>query len=85
VDECKPLPSGRYAVGRLGAGAGREGGAAGEGGEGGDEEAPGDVSRVILCEPLDNGDMVFMFGLTRTVLRDGSILYRFPSGRQLRK
>ena len=73
------LPSGHYVVGRLGAGAGREGG------EGGDEEALGDVSRVIICEPLENGNLVFMFGLTRTVLRDGSILYRFPSGRQLGK
>jgi hypothetical protein len=26
---------------------------------------------------------VFMFGLTRTVLADGSVLYRFPSGETL--
>jgi hypothetical protein len=69
----KQLPSGEFVVG--------------------DEEAlenegfPGDrvgeQTTIILAEARADGTNVFMFGLTRTVLRDGSILYRFPSGETL--
>ena len=48
-----------------------------------DEEKPGDTTTIIMCDPQDDGSNVFMFGLTRTVLDDGSILYRFPSGEAL--
>ena len=48
-----------------------------------EEEKPGDTTTIIMCDPQDDGTKVFMFGLTRTVLDDGSILYRFPSGEAL--
>jgi hypothetical protein len=48
-----------------------------------EEEKPGDTTTIIMCDPQDDGTNVFMFGLTRTVLDDGSILYRFPSGEAL--
>ena len=48
-----------------------------------DAEKPGDTTTIIMCDPQDDGTNVFMFGLTRTVLDDGSILYRFPSGEAL--
>ena len=37
----------------------------------------------MRCEPQADGTNVFMFGLTRTVLSDGSVLYRFPDGEAL--
>ena len=48
-----------------------------------DDYQAGDVSTIIMCDPQEDGSSVFMFGLTRTVLPDGSVLYRFPSGREL--
>ena len=48
-----------------------------------EEEKPGDTTTIIMCDPQDDGTKVFMFGLTRTALDDGSILYRFPSGEAL--
>lgn len=70
----RQLPSGEMVVGP-------EAGL--EGGEEEEEEQPGDSSTIIMCDPMEDGSSMFMFGLTRTVLSDGSILYRFPSGREL--
>ena len=51
------------------------------------ESVPGDrvgeETTIILAEKQPDGTNVFMFGLTRTVLADGSVLYRFPSGETL--
>ena len=52
-----------------------------------EESAPGDrvgeETTIILAEKQPDGTNVFMFGLTRTVLADGSVLYCFPSGETL--
>ena len=71
-NNLKQLPSGEYVVGE-------------EEEEG--ESVPGDrvgeETTIILAEKQPDGTNVFMFGLTRTVLSDGSVLYRFPSGETL--
>lgn len=69
-NNLKQLPSGEYVVG-----------------DDEDEDVVGDrvgeTTTIIMCEPQEDGTNVFMFGLTRTVLSDGSVLYRFPSGETL--
>jgi hypothetical protein len=71
-NNLKQLPSGEYVVSE-------------EEEEG--ESVPGDrvgeETTIILAEKQPDGTNVFMFGLTRTVLADGSVLYRFPSGETL--
>jgi hypothetical protein len=71
-NNLKQLPSGEYVVSE-------------EEEEG--ESVPGDrvgeETTIILAEKQPDGTNVFMFGLTRTVLSDGSVLYRFPSGETL--
>ena len=62
-----------------------EGGKEGMEVEGAVGSRPGDESTIIICEAMPDGTKVFMFGLTRTVLPDGSVLYRFPSGNELGK
>jgi hypothetical protein len=70
----KQLPSGEYVVGTTGDG---------------DESTKvpgdnvGDETTIILAEEQSDGSNVFFFGLTRTVLADGSVLYKFPSGETL--
>ena len=68
-NNIKQLPSGEYVVGDE------------------DDDVVGDrvgeTTTIIMCEPQEDGTNVFMFGLTRTVLPDGSVLYRFPSGETL--
>lgn len=70
----RQLPSGEMVVG---------GGPEDGDGDGDEDDKPGDSSTIIMCEPMEDGSSVFMFGLTRTVLPDGSVLYRFPGGREL--
>ena len=68
-NNIQQLPSGEYVVGDE------------------DDDVVGDrvgeTTTIIMCEPQEDGTNVFMFGLTRTVLPDGSVLYRFPSGETL--
>ena len=49
-----------------------------------DGKVPGDrvgeETTIILAEKQSDGTNLFFFGLTRTVLADGSVLYKFPSG-----
>ena len=47
------------------------------------DDRVGETTTIIMCEPQADGTNVFMFGLTRTVLSDGSVLYRFPDGEAL--
>ena len=72
-NSLKQLPSGEYVVS--------------DDEEEDEEGVPGDrvgeETTIILAEKQPDGTNVFMFGLTRTVLADGSVLYRFPSGETL--
>jgi hypothetical protein len=71
-NNLKQLPSGEYVV------SDDE-----EEGEGVPGDRVGEETTIILAEKQPDGTNVFMFGLTRTVLADGSVLYRFPSGETL--
>ena len=70
-NNLKQLPSGEYVVGEE------------EEGESVPGDRVGEETTIILAEKQPDGTNVFMFGLTRTVLSDGSVLYRFPSGETL--
>lgn len=83
-NNLKQLPSGEYVIGT---GEEEEASAAEKKEEEEGEAVPGDrvgeTTTIIMCEPQADGTNVFMFGLTRTVLSDGSVLYRFPDGEAL--
>ena len=72
-NSLKQLPSGEYVVSDD-----EE-----EDAEGVPGDRVGEETTIILAEKQPDGTNVFMFGLTRTVLADGSVLYRFPSGETL--
>ena len=81
----KTLPSGDVVVdvvARGGGGGSAAGGAAAAAAAaaGAASEDVGDQSTIIVCEPKSDGTNVFMFGLTRTVLPNGCVLYSFPGG-----
>lgn len=71
-NNLKQLPSGEYVVGDAEEETEEDGKVPGD--------RVGEETTIILAEKQSDGTNLFFFGLTRTVLADGSVLYKFPSG-----